>query len=308
MKILVCGATGVIGSRVVTGLLALGHEVTAMSRPNSPRAKHLRRDIRWINASLFDEESLMNACDGQQVVINLATQIPSSAIGMLLPWAWRETHRIRTVGAENFAEAAIGCGAERMIQESFAYGYPDCGDKWISEDTDLAPAGYCRGILGAEGAARRFGTQGRIGVALRFAAFYGGDARHMESMLSVAKQGWASLPGRSDAYVSSISHDDAATAVIAALDAPSGPYNVVDDEPVTHGEYLGIFAEVANAPKPRFPPAWTSALMGPVAMTLARSLRISNDLLREKTSWSPSLPSVKTGLPKAVEELEGRFA
>lgn len=304
MKILVCGATGVIGIRVVRDLLAGGHDVTAISRPNSPRVKHARRDIRWIEASLFDEDSLKNACDGQQVVINLATKIPSSSASMLLPWAWRETNRIRTVGAQNLANAAIGCGAERMIQESFAYGYPDSGARWISEDTGLAPASYCRGILGAEDAARSFGKSGGIAVALRFAAFYGGDARHMKSMLSIAKRGWASLPGPADAYVSSISHDDAAAAVIAALDAPPGPYNVVDDEPVTHREYLGIIADSTNAPKPRFPPACTTVLMGPIAMTLARSLRISNDLLRTKTGWSPSAPSVKTGLPKAVKELE----
>ena len=305
MNVLISGATGVIGSRVLPRLLALNHEVTAISRPGSARGKKGPSNIRWVDASLFDEESLIRACAGQQAVINLATHIPSSPVRMLLPWAWHETNRIRTVGAGNLAKAAIACGAERMIQESFAYAYPDRADDWVAEDTPLKPADYCRGVLGAEDTARSFGTEGRTGVALRFAAFYGGDARHLKSMLAVAKRGWASLPGRGDAYASSVSHDDAAAAVVAALDIPSRANNVVDDEPVTHVEYLGVLAEAVKAPAPWFPPAWTAALMGPVAMTLARSVRMSNALLRSKTKWSPSDPTIRTGLPKAVKELLG---
>jgi hypothetical protein len=64
----------------------------------------------------------------------------------------------------------------------------------------------------------------------RFAAFYGPDAFQVRDMIRLVRKDWAALPGAADAYVSSVSHDDAASAVFAALALPAGTYNVVDDE------------------------------------------------------------------------------
>ena len=56
--------------------------------------------------------------------------------------------------------------------------------------------------------------------------------------------------------MSTISHDDAASAVAAALNIPSGIYNVVDDEPLTRRALYNAIAQAIGAPPPRFPPAW----------------------------------------------------
>ena len=66
---------------------------------------------------------------------------------------------------------------------------------------------------------------------LRFAGFYGPDSRFLHGGDRPRPHGRAFLPGSPGAYVSSISHDDAASAAAAALYMPAGVYNVVDDEP-----------------------------------------------------------------------------
>jgi len=193
---------------------------------------------------------------------------------------------------------------ERFIQESFAPAYPDRGDAWIDEETPLAPVRYNRSSLDAEASAQRFANTGRVGVVLRFAAFYGPDAFTLHEMADVVRRGWSPLPGAPDAFISSISHDDAARAVVASLGVPSGIYNVSDDEPVRHREYAAIIANVIGVPHPRSMPTWMKRFMGSVGELGGRSERISNRKLRAAGKWWPRFQSVRDGLPAA---LQGRY-
>ena len=64
-------------------------------------------------------------------------------------------------------------------------------------------------------------------MALRFAMFYGAGASHTDFQLKLAKRGVSPFPGPKDGYQSFVHLDDAASAVVAALEVPSGIYNVV---------------------------------------------------------------------------------
>ena len=295
MRVFVAGATGVVGRRVVPLLIRGGHDVSAIAR--SPEGAEMlgRAGARAVRASLFDRGMLERAVAGHDAVVNLATHMPPSSTRMLLPFAWRENDRIRRDGAANLAEAAVAAGARRFIQESFAPAYPDRGASWIDEDTPLAPARYNRTLADAERAAGRFSWHCREGIVLRFAAFYGPDAFHVHEMARLVRRGWAPLPGAADAYISSVSHDDAASAVIAALHAPPGIYNVVDDEPLTRREYFDSLADALGVPHPRLPPQWIAGLMGSAGKLLERSERISNRKLRAATGWAPVFPSAREG-------------
>ena len=79
MRILVTGATGVIGSRVVPLLLAAGHDVTAAVRRVRPRRTGRRWPAPRIRPlDLFAPADVQAAVAGHDVVINLATHIPAS--------------------------------------------------------------------------------------------------------------------------------------------------------------------------------------------------------------------------------------
>src|SRR5215510_10234889 len=117
--------------------------------------------------------------------------------------------------------------------------------------------------------------------------------------------GWAPIPGTADSYISSASHDDAATAVVAALDTRAGIYNVVDDEPMRHREFVGSLAGVLGVPPPRLPPSWMKYLFGSLGEMMARSLRISNRKLREECGWAPKYPSMREGWRAVVPAIRG---
>jgi len=304
MRILVSGATGVIGRRLVPLLLSAGHSVTALARNPESHERLERSGAHAATADLFDVASLKSAASDHDAIINLATHMPSAAWKMLFRPAWRLNDRIRTKGVANIVEAALSCGIGTLIQESFAPTYPDRGDAWISENTMIEPAAYNRTVSDAEASVARFAAGGRTGVVLRFGAFYGPDAMQVKSYIDALRMGWAALPGSPDAFISSVSHDDAATAVVAALEVPAGAYNVVDDEPVSHRDYFGSLAQNLGLEAPRFLPSWATPLLGTAGPTMARSLRISNRKLRTETGWEPQLPSVRDGWPVMLRQMK----
>ena len=308
MKILVTGATGVIGRRLVPLLAGAGHLVAAAARSARSREFLASLGATPVEADLFSPSSLRRAVAGCSAVVNLATHMPSSSARMFLPGAWLENDRVRREGSANLADAALAEGVGRFLQESFAPVYPDCGDRWIEEDIPLRPVSYNRTIEDAERSAAQVTRAGGAGVVLRFGAFYGPDSPFLLEMIRLVRHGWAPLPGDPLGFVSSVSHDDAATAAAAALAVPPGIYNVVDDEPVTRRELVDSLARALAVAPPKLPPRWATFLLGSLGTLLARSLRISNRKLRSASSWAPRYRSVREGWPAVVAEIRKGLA
>ncbi len=286
-------------------LIGRGHTVTVGIHDASSRERVAQTGASSAVIDLFDPKTLLQALRDHDTLVNMATHIPSSPWRMMLRRSWRENDRIRSTGARNLVDAALACGIQRVIQESFALTYPDRGDAWIDETVPLEPSPYNRTVLDAEAAAERFASHGGSGVVLRFAGFHGPDAIQVQPVIAGVRHGWALLPGSRQAFLSSISHDDAARAVVAALDAPSGAYNVTDDEPLRHVDYATSLAQALGVSPPRFYlPAWSAPLLGVAGEVMARSLRLSNRKLRDTTGWRPTYPSMRSGWPALLAELE----
>jgi nucleoside-diphosphate-sugar epimerase len=301
-RILLTGATGVVGRRVLPLLVSAGHPVSAVSR--SPEQAELLRAFGAtpISMDLFDPTSVRSAVQGHDVVINLATHMPSSLLRMLLRRSWRENDRIRREGSAILATAAATSGVRCLVQESFAPIHQDGGADWIDERWPVRPAAYNRTMLDAEASVERYARRGGIGVVLRFAGFYGPDPM-LRQMLAAVRKGWAPIPGPFSAYWSSVSHEDAATAVVAALGVPGGLYEVCDDEPVTRKEFAEVCARAIGAASPRPIPRWLTRLGGSTLELASRSLRLSNAKLRAASGWEPRWRSVREGLPEAARQL-----
>ena len=99
--------------------------------------------------------------------------------------------------------------------------------------------------------------------------------------------------GAESAYRSSVTTDDAASAVVAALDAPSGVYNVVDDRPLPRGEYVDALAHALGVPSPAA--RSVTVELPPSFSVMLRSLRVSNQRFKETTGWQPRFPSAWEG-------------
>ncbi|MHB8664456.1 MAG: NAD-dependent epimerase/dehydratase family protein [Acidimicrobiales bacterium] len=299
MKVFVAGATGVLGRRSLTRLVAAGHEVTAIAR-TSTKAE-LVRDLGAtpVLVDLFDLAAVTEAARGHDVVCNLATHIPPLSRAARAS-AWDENVRIRTEGSTVLVDAALAVGARRYVQESIAFLYEDGGDKWLDEATPFAPSPFGASVAAAEANAARVTAAGGTGVVLRFGLFYGADAGHTITQLGLARAGIAPAVGAASGYRPMIHLDDAAAAVVAALDAPAGIYNIVEDRPGTGAEQAAAIAAALGVAPLWYPPAATTKFAGSGIQPLARSQRVANTTFREATGWAPAYPDQWSGWAQVV--------
>jgi nucleoside-diphosphate-sugar epimerase len=289
-KIFVTGATGVLGRRAVPLLVAAGHDVTAVARSAEKASTLADQGATPTECDLFDAESVRAAVAGHDVIAHLATNIPTGSSAMRKR-GWRNNDRLRSDAAGNLAAAAVELGIGRYVQESITFPYVDGGDVWVDEQTDRTYFWGNRTTVDAEAAAGSVTDAEGAGVVLRFASFMATDSAHMQTYAQMAGKGMWGLFGSDEGYTSFIDADDAAAAVVAAVDAPAGVYNIAESEPLRRSDHRAALAAAVGRSGLRTLPL-VERMAGEAGESLARSHRISNDAFRSVTSWQPTVAAV----------------
>nr|AIE99104.1 NAD dependent epimerase/dehydratase family protein [uncultured marine thaumarchaeote KM3_105_E03] len=104
-SILVTGATGFVGNRLISGLVEKGYKVKALSRKNLPS----KENVKFVQADAFDIHSLSNAMKGTEVAFYLLHSMEDNIS------AWRNFAEREKFQAENFLKAAEDAGVKRII-------------------------------------------------------------------------------------------------------------------------------------------------------------------------------------------------
>jgi nucleoside-diphosphate-sugar epimerase len=296
MKVFVTGGTGVIGAPTVARLVEAGHEVRAVSRRAEAAATLEAVGAEPVSVDLFDADAVRAAVAGSDAIAHLATNVPPMP-KLLRAKGWATHNRLRTEATRHLVDAARAAGVGRIVKESITFVYADGGDSWLDESASLTPnLGLMAPALEGEQIASELAVAGGAAVVLRFGLFYGGTNRGTDEMLRLARWRASMVAGKGGAYMSSLHAHDAATAVVAALDAPSGIYNACDDEPMTRRDALDAFSTAFGVGRLRTNPAWMIRLLaGQAAPSLIASQRVSNQKLRTTTGWAPQYPSLRDG-------------
>lgn len=295
MRVFLTGGTGALGRFAVPALVGAGHDVTALARSDDKARWLSAQGASPIRLSIFDREALTSALVGHDALVNIATHIPPVR-SVARRSAWVENDQIRRRGSATVSGAARSAGVKRYVQESITFTYPDRADAWIDEDEAIDVPDALASVAAAERSVRRFTEAGGTGVVLRFAALYGPGSRQTELLARLARWHIGSLLGLPGDYISSLHLADAGTAVVAALSAPAGTYNAVEDYPVKKRELAAVVGEAVDArPWVHLPGRLTPVLARGATAALARSHRVSNRKLRDATGWAPEYPSVHEG-------------
>jgi nucleoside-diphosphate-sugar epimerase len=278
------GATGVLGNAALPPLLAAGHRVTGLARNNDRAAAIKELGIDPVVADLFDVDSLTDALQGHDAVINLATRVPVGG-KLIRQSSWQENGRIRVLGSKALVEAAKAADIGILVQEGVALVYADGGDAELDEQARLDPTGPPRTSLLAAETASTFAGEGRIAVRLRITHLHGDDPITRWILKGASGRG-PSYFGNKDGWITPIHPADAGTAIAAALTAPSGVYNA-GATPVRKRDFGAVIAAAAGAKKARTLPFKIGFLK-----ILARSQRVVSTKLTEATGWKPEHPQV----------------
>ncbi len=279
MRVLVLGATGVLGRHTIPRLIERGHTVRAVVR-SAQQAEALRRTgVEAVLGDILDPESLPSAAAGCDAALHLATAIPKPGGS----GDWSLNDRIRREGTQNLLAACEQAGVRRYIQQSIIFLYGDQGARLVDETTPLHPAPFIQSAADMEAAVQASPLHWAV---LRGGAFYGPGTGAEEAWRAGARAGTLRLPGEGQGLVSLIHVADMAHAVVLAMEhAPAAAvYNVVDDRPVSYRELYGFVAAQTGAPGP--------APGGPVT----RSLACSNVQIRTALGWAPFFPTYRSGL------------
>ena len=280
MKVLVIGATGVLGRHVVPRLLERGHEVHATSTQPQSVERLGRIGASAFRADILDSGSLREAAKGCDVALHLATRIPRAGSGSR---DFTLNDRIRREGTANLIDVSRDAGIRRYVQQSISFIYGDHGDEWIDEDAKVV-ADPSSAIVVMEDLVRGSGLDWCI---LRGAAFYGPTTGRDGAWAAAARDGSLMIPGEGTAFTSLIQEIDAARAfVMAAESAPAGStYHVTDDEPVRYGDLFRHIAAVGDGPEP-----------GTGGKPVPASQRVSNARIKDAIGWQPLFPTYRSGL------------
>lgn len=306
MRVLVAGATGAVGGPLVRRLLAAGHEVTGLTR-SPERAVALRE--AGADAALGDALSpaSVDAVVAQarpEAIVDQLTSLPRD-YDLRRKDLYDANDRVRARGTAALVDAAGKVGVRRYVVQSVAFLYAPEGGWVKAEDDPLwvdAPAPFRRsvGVLLAN-ERKVAGSHAFEGLVLRYGFFYGPSTYFAAdgSIAAQVRRRRFPIVGDGDAVTSFVHVEDAASAVLAALErgAP-GVYNVVDDDPAPLREWLPRYAREIGAPGPRRLPAWLARLFaGPGVVAAATSSRgASNARAREQLGWRPAVASWREGL------------
>jgi nucleoside-diphosphate-sugar epimerase len=301
MRVLLVGASGAIGSRLIPQLAEHGHQVTGTSR-SAAKAGQLR--------SLGAEPAVLDVLDAGAVraliaaarpdaIVYQATALAGQSFSRNMDRGFAATNELRTGGTDILLAAAAEAGVPRFIAQSFApFRYAHVGGPVKDESDPLVsgPPPSARLMFGAMAHIDQAVTAAG-GIALRYGGFYG----HVDAMVTAVRKRQFPLIGDGGGVMSFIHLEDAATATVLAL-GTEGPaiYNVTDDEPAPMRDWLPALAAALGAKPPYRVPGWAGrVLMGKTLTMMTEARGASNAKARKELGWTLRYPSWRAGFPAA---------
>ena len=281
LHVLVAGATGVIGRRVVVMLRGQGHRVTGLTRTAAKVQALIALGAEPAVADAYDAGALADALANAapDVVIHQLTDLENSDSAA--------NARLRREGTANLVAASRAAGVRRMVAQSIAWAYgpaeavvpgPTHAPADESAPLDLTAAEPRVTTVEAVAALEDAVSGMPEGVVLRYGMLYGPDTWFQPG----GPRAEAAAEGRlaADRSVTSVLHvDDAAAAAVQALGWAPGTYNVVDDEPAMGIQWVPDFCRFLGLSAPE-----------PSQERGAREGGATNGLAREQ-GWVPLHPT-----------------
>jgi uncharacterized protein YbjT (DUF2867 family) len=287
--ILVTGATGYVGGRLLHRLVQQGRPVRCLTRRPEILAKRVSREVEIVAGDLLEPDSLSVALTGVQIAYYLVHSMD----------ALRSFEELDRRAASNFATAAAKAGVRHIVYLSGLGAGPDLS-------AHLASRHEVGHILRGSGA---------VTTELRASIVIGAGSASFETVRAVVERLPAiPAPKWVDTAAQPIAIDDVIEYLLAVLTprpARSAVFEIGGGDRVTYAEVMREYARQRNLrrrvlPMPvRTARAWRPFLglvtptHGRVAATMLDSLRnetvVSDPAAREAFAVKPR------GLPEAIE-------
>jgi hypothetical protein len=250
-RVVIAGATGVIGRAVVEALRGRGDEVLALSRDPRRAEETLGTGVevaRWPEPKRTPPPP--DALSGAHAVVNL--------LGEPIAQRWtdsvkREIRDSRVLGTRSLVEGLRALGDDArprtLVSQSATGFYGATGDEALEEDAGPGTDFLARVVVGWEREASAAESLARV-VLTRTGVVLSPHGGALAAMLPPFRLGAGGPVAGGRQYVSWIHIDDVVGGLLRCLDEGSlaGPVNITSPNPVTNGELSGTLGRVLHRP------------------------------------------------------------
>ena len=255
MRILIAGASGLIGTAFVAQATRLGHEVVRLARaPGQAGAD----TIGWDPARRVLTRGAMRSFDA---VVNLSGE---NVAGHWSPAKKEQIleSRVRATSVLASVLAEMGEPPRVFVSASATGYYGDRGEEELTEQSGPGVGFLPLVCCDWENAAAAAKARGIRTVFARFGMVLSAEGGALARMLPVFRFGLGGVVGGGAQYWSWVALDDAVNAIFHAIETESlaGPVNVVSLEPATSREFTKALGAVLRRPTLLPFPRWAVKL------------------------------------------------
>src|SRR5437764_600762 len=250
MKVLITGATGLLGGHLIKELQQRDEQIRALVLPVENVDGLLRQGVEVVRGDITDAGTLAPAVEDIDLIFHLA--------GMMGVWRPLSDYRLVNVtGSENLYKAAQKAGVRRFVHTSSHTVYGLGHGRFLTENDLLRPDPDPYSITKAEGdrLLRRLLLSSDVEtVILRPGTFFGpGDRLHFGRMAQKMKDGKGVIIGRGDNALPFCYVTDFVQGFLLAAyheKAPGNVYKISHDRPLTQQEICSAIADAVDGVRP----------------------------------------------------------
>lgn len=310
-RILVTGAGGFVGQRLLPRLLADGRSVTVATRISSSSSNRLGGDVRIVRVSkISGDTDWREALSDCSAVIHLAAQVPVRGVEE------KTFFEVNDHGTGKLVEQAYASGVRTFILMSSIFSLVDNSAKEPVSDAapSVALSPYGLSKLAAERHVLEFSENGRLGVSLRPPLIYGSAAKGNWQMLLKLAASPLPLPfGAVNNRRSLISVDNLVNAVCSVVSAGDagvpGEFAVSENVPVSLEQIvslsragMGRSRNLISVPPKLLALGLSAVGRGRMAASLLGDLVVDSSRFQKSYGWSPTIET-----PEGVRQSAASF-
>jgi nucleoside-diphosphate-sugar epimerase len=289
MRVFVTGATGFVGSFVVSELISAGHDVVGLSRSDAGAEALARAGAKVFRGDVNDLETLRTGTEDADGVIHTAFDHSAA------------DQRQQSENDRKVIAALKGTGRPLIVASGTGLVQSPSGQP-VRESDDPAPSAVVPRAATEEAAATLIGQGGNV-MVLRLPQVHdtrrqGRISRHVQV---ARQQGRVAYVGAGRNRVPAVHISDAARLFRLVLEGgTSGArYHAVAEEGVPLREIAEAIGTGLRLPVESITPAQAPGYYGPLAQLAQLDLPASGAWTQQQLNWIPSGPDLLTDLREA---------